>query len=1183
MAAIRGTSKRDILKGKSTTELILGLAGNDDLFGNGGNDTLKGGAGNDRLFGGTGNDKLLGEAGTDSLKGEAGNDTLTGGSGNDNLDGGTGTDTATFSGNFADYDFSFSGGNVIVTHARGSLADGQDTVLASVEKLKFADVTKNRPTQHTGSATVTGAATENQTLTANTAGLADADGLGSFSYQWQRNGVNIGGATASTYVLGDADVGSLIRVVVSYTDGQGYAESSTSAATASVAGVNDPHSGSVVITGTSTENQTLTADTSGIADADGIGAFSYLWLRNGDVIAGATGSTYTLDDIDVGAAIRVIVFYGDGQGFVESSASAPTAAIAGANDPHTGTAAISGTPTEDQVLTAVTAGLADVDGLGSFSYQWTRNGSNIGGATASTYTLGDADVGQLIRVVVSYTDGQGFTEVSTSAPAAAVGAVNDPHTGSPVIEGTRQETQTLTANTAGLADIDGLGTFSYQWQRNGADIGGATNSTYLLTAADVGTNVRVVVTYTDGQGFLETATSAATNPISDTNTAPVISNLSVTGTSITFTATDVQSPTLSLTAPFAALLGNPVITSGAPITLDLTEQAATVSGVLQVTDGALATTVVDIFMGTLAAETQNQSGATTPVHLYGFGGFDHLLGGTMADHLFGGDGGDTLEGGSGDDILDGGTGNDTMVGGGGDDTYIVDSAGDIAQGSGSVNERILSSVSYTMADFNQIEILELTGSDNINATGNNFLNTLIGNSGDNTLNGNYDSNSPFDVDILEGGAGADTLIGSFYTLAGIFQDTASYEHSDAAVTINFGTNVHTGGHAQGDVYQAIFNVIGSGFGDTLLGAPFGNIANTFSGGAGNDYIDGGYGVDTLYGGADNDTLMGGFGNDLLDGGTGTDTATFAEYTSAFTSLVINLNAGGFGSMGDGIGEADNFVSIENVIGGAGNDLITSSDGLANVLDGAGGNDTLQGGVGADTLIGGAGTGDVASYTLSGIGVVVNLASNTGSGGHAQGDTFSGIESLLGSFKATRLPATATPTFSTERMAMTPSMAVAAMTRSSVGRARTPWKAGRARTSSTAARPPSKTRRAMPSSSAGVNILIDCNGNSGFLFGAGGDAERDTLFSITNLIGSAHADTLAGWLSNSFLFGQFNEFYGGDGNDILEGAGGGDLLDGGNDTDTASYEHALVAVTVNMATGVHSGHDAVEIRSSASRI
>ena len=82
----------------------------------------------------------------------------------------------------------------------------------------------------------------------------------------------IGGATASTYTLGDADVNALIQVSVAYTDGQGTAESLTSASVGPVANVNDAPTGAVTISGTVTEDQTLTADTSSIGDADGLGA-----------------------------------------------------------------------------------------------------------------------------------------------------------------------------------------------------------------------------------------------------------------------------------------------------------------------------------------------------------------------------------------------------------------------------------------------------------------------------------------------------------------------------------------------------------------------------------------------------------------------------------------------------------------------------------------------------------------------------------------------------------------------------------------------------------------------------------------------------------------------------------------------------------------------------------------------
>ena len=128
----------------------------------------------------------------------------------------------------------------------------------------------------------------------DTSGIVDADGLGAFSYQWLRGGIPIAGATGSTYTLADADVGGLISVRVDYTDQQGTAESLTSAQTAAVLNLNDAPTGLPTISGSAIEDQTLAADTSAIADADGLGAFSYQWLRGGAPIAGATGSTYKL-------------------------------------------------------------------------------------------------------------------------------------------------------------------------------------------------------------------------------------------------------------------------------------------------------------------------------------------------------------------------------------------------------------------------------------------------------------------------------------------------------------------------------------------------------------------------------------------------------------------------------------------------------------------------------------------------------------------------------------------------------------------------------------------------------------------------------------------------------------------------------------------------------------------------
>ena len=177
------------------------------------------------------------------------------------------------------------------------------------------------------------------------------------------------------------------------------------------------------------------------------------------------------------------------------------------NDAPSGLPVIGGIPTEDQTLTAVTGAIADADGLGAFSYQWLRGGVNIPGATGSTYVLDDPDVGQLISVRVTYTDGGGTPESLTSAPTTAIIDINDPAIGPPVISGTLTVGQTLTAVTSAIVDADGLGPFSYQWLRGTTPIPGATGSSYVLVAADFGTVANVRVSFIDGHGNPESLTT----------------------------------------------------------------------------------------------------------------------------------------------------------------------------------------------------------------------------------------------------------------------------------------------------------------------------------------------------------------------------------------------------------------------------------------------------------------------------------------------------------------------------------------------------------------------------------------------------------------------------------------------------------------------------------------------------
>ncbi|WP_373863024.1 calcium-binding protein, partial [Azohydromonas lata] len=99
-----------------------------------------------------------------------------------------------------------------------------------------------------------------------------------------------------------------------------------------VANVNDAPTGGVTVSGTAEQGQTLTAVTSALADADGLGKLSYQWLRGGTAITGATGSAYKLVEADVGQALSVKVSYTDGFKAAESVASTATATVKYAHD-----------------------------------------------------------------------------------------------------------------------------------------------------------------------------------------------------------------------------------------------------------------------------------------------------------------------------------------------------------------------------------------------------------------------------------------------------------------------------------------------------------------------------------------------------------------------------------------------------------------------------------------------------------------------------------------------------------------------------------------------------------------------------------------------------------------------------------------------------------------------------------
>jgi hypothetical protein len=169
----------------------------------------------------------------------------------------------------------------------------------------------------TGAVIITGAALQGDVLTASHS-VDDVDGMpAAVQWQWYRDGVAISGATSTTYQLSDADVGTRIQVRLSYVDLQGFSETVESAPTALITALNAPPQGQVVIAGNPVLGGTLTL-TANLSDANGLsGPITYSWLRDGDPIPGATGSTYQITAADSNTTLSVLASYTDDRGFEE--------------------------------------------------------------------------------------------------------------------------------------------------------------------------------------------------------------------------------------------------------------------------------------------------------------------------------------------------------------------------------------------------------------------------------------------------------------------------------------------------------------------------------------------------------------------------------------------------------------------------------------------------------------------------------------------------------------------------------------------------------------------------------------------------------------------------------------------------------------------------------------------------
>ena len=317
---------------------------------------------------------------------------------------------------------------------------------ASGAKIRDAEATgtirnTEANTAPTGLPTITGTSRVRETLTADITSIDDANGLddAEFNYQWLADNAEIHSATASSYTLADGDAGKQVSVRVTFTDNAENAESLTSAQREAVAAT-VPTAPQELTVSPATQSGQLDVSWQAPRSNGGSAITGYTvqwkeaadsWDTGTDVSeATVTDTTYAMTSLTAGTAYAVRVTASNSQGNGAASVEATASAPEEQNSVPVGLPAISGTPEVEQTLTAGTTAIDDSDGLTnvSYSYQWIAGGSDIDGATGSSYTLTASEQGQTIQVRVTFTDDRNNAETLTSIATAAVAAALVPLT-----------------------------------------------------------------------------------------------------------------------------------------------------------------------------------------------------------------------------------------------------------------------------------------------------------------------------------------------------------------------------------------------------------------------------------------------------------------------------------------------------------------------------------------------------------------------------------------------------------------------------------------------------------------------------------------------------------------------------------------------------------------------------------
>ena len=325
--------------------------------------------------------------------------------------------------------------------ATSSAASSTDTSATSTgDTAAASQTTASAAAGDEGVETGSFVAIEDDPLIIDASSVVDGDGVGSMQVQWQisENGSiwsNLSGEIRQSFTPRERHVGRVLRVQLSYVDGQGNLETILSPASTPVQNVNDKPNGSPQLVGAAREEDALVVDTSMISDDDGLGNFSIIWQRSStktewQAFPETNGEVLQLSQRHVGYSYRAVVSYNDGHGTKELLVTSPSETVQNVDDPVQGEVLITGEALEGQTILVSTSGVSDEDGIASMSVGWEastdgRNWRAIETAGATQLSLSQLLVNKQIRARVAVVDTFGVETVIFSQATNTVQNVNN--------------------------------------------------------------------------------------------------------------------------------------------------------------------------------------------------------------------------------------------------------------------------------------------------------------------------------------------------------------------------------------------------------------------------------------------------------------------------------------------------------------------------------------------------------------------------------------------------------------------------------------------------------------------------------------------------------------------------------------------------------------------------------------